>query len=86
MFKRKLGIDYVGYLFLVPFLVYLVVWKIFPMGYLSVLSFFKWDLISPPKCVGLQNYIRLLHSSKYWAAFYHTFLYIGGVLAVSVSI
>jgi len=84
--RRKLEVDYTGYLFLLPFIVYLAVWKIFPMAHLSVLSFFKWDLISPPKFAGVENYIRLANSSKYWAAFYHTFLYIGGVLVISISI
>ena len=28
MIKRKFGVDYVGYLFLLPFIVYLIVWKI----------------------------------------------------------
>ncbi|MCD6406714.1 sugar ABC transporter permease [Candidatus Aerophobetes bacterium] len=83
--KRRLGVEYVGYVFLLPFIIYLAVWKIFPMAYLSVLSFFKWDLISSPEFVGLKNYIRLAHSEKYWAAFYHTFLYIGGVLVISIS-
>lgn len=84
MFKRRVGIDYVGYLFLAPFILYLLVWKIFPMGYLGTLSFFKWDLISSPEFVSLQNYIRLFHSPKYWAAFSHTFIYIGAVLGISI--
>lgn len=86
MIKRKFGVDYVGYLFLLPFIVYLIVWKIFPMGCLSILSFFKWDLISPPEFAGGANYTRLFHSSKYWAAFYHTFLYIGSVLGISIVV
>jgi len=84
--KRGVSVEPVGYLFIAPLMLFIFLWKIFPIGYLTGLSFFRWDLISLPRFVGFQNYVKLIHSPNYWSAFFHTFIYIGAVLGISITV
>lgn len=48
------------YLLISPWLIGLVCFILGPVVASFVLGFFKWDLISPPRFVGLQNYREML--------------------------
>ena len=48
-----------GYTFLLPWLIGFLALTVGPMGYSLYLSFTSYNLFSPPKWVGLDNYIRL---------------------------
>ena len=48
-----------GYLFLLPSLIGFILFVIIPIFASLVLSFFKWDLLTPAEFVGPQNYIEL---------------------------
>lgn len=56
--KRKETIA--AYLFLLPNLLGFMVFTSLPVVFSLVLSLFDWDILSPPKFVGLGNFIRLL--------------------------
>ena len=51
---RKGEIFY-GYLFIAPFYLLFLVFQLYPMIWSFVLSFYKWNGISPKTFVGLQN-------------------------------
>jgi multiple sugar transport system permease protein len=64
-----------GYLFAAPFILGFLAFYAFPMAYSFWMSFQKWDLLSPPKFVGLANFTKLLHDpianlSLYNSAYY----------------
>jgi multiple sugar transport system permease protein len=44
------------------------------------LSFTDWDLLSAPKFVGLDNYIRIFDDPGFWVALSHTLTFIAGYL------
>ncbi|MFI6868550.1 carbohydrate ABC transporter permease [Nocardia sp. NPDC050406] len=48
-----------GALFVAPNVVAVAVFLLFPLGYSLYLSFHSWDLFSPPRFIGLDNYRRL---------------------------
>jgi multiple sugar transport system permease protein len=48
------------------------------MGATFVLSFQKWDLISPSSFVGLGNYVRLFHDQDFWVALGNTAIFAVG--------
>jgi len=54
---------------LLPTLLLLFVFFIFPLGMLFEHSLFSWDLLTPPRYVGLANYRSLWRSGELW----HTF-------------
>lgn len=67
-----------GYLFAAPFIVGFLAFTAFPMLYSIWLSFNKWDLLSPPRFVGLQNFIKMIgdpraNLSLYNSAYYTVF-------------
>jgi multiple sugar transport system permease protein len=49
-----------GYLFLIPTLAILLIFRIIPMIEAAYYSFTSYDLFSPPRFVGFKNYIDLL--------------------------
>ncbi len=67
-----------GYLFASPFIIGFLVFTAFPMAYSIWLSFHKWDLLSPPKFIGLANYVKMISDpianlSLYNSAYYTVF-------------
>ena len=67
-----------GYLFAAPFIIGFFVFIAFPMAYSIVLVFQKWDLLTPPKFVGLANIFKMLRDpianlSLYNSAYYTLF-------------
>lgn len=48
-----------GYIFLLPWLLGFFGLTLLPMGYSLYLSFTSYNIFSPPKWIGLDNYIRL---------------------------
>ncbi len=67
-----------GYLFASPFIIGFLLFTAFPMGYSIWLAFHKWDLLTPPRFVGMQNILRMFQDpvanlSLYNSAFYTIF-------------
>lgn len=59
-----------GYLFLTPFLIGLFAFTIYPFFYSLYLSFTEYDILSPAKWIGLQNYVKMLtQDQKFWTSF-----------------
>ena len=48
-----------GYLFLLPSLVGFILFVIFPIIASLALSFYKWDLLTTPEFIGIDNYVEL---------------------------
>ena len=67
-------------LFLLPALVILGTFNIYPALYSLVLSLFRWNGLTPQRdFVGLGNYARLLGSGEFWNSLKVTALYAAGV-------
>jgi multiple sugar transport system permease protein len=64
-----------GYVFLAPFLVGLGLFVLWPLLNAFWLSFHSYDLFSPPRWVGLDNYIFLLKTSDFWKSIWNTTYY-----------
>ncbi len=68
----------IAYLFIAPFLVMFALFKLYPMIYGFVVSF--WDRNSEMKLlnttfVGLENYIDVLTNRSFWQAFGHSIVF-----------
>jgi len=57
------------YWMLLPTLLLLFVFFVFPLGMLLEHSLFSWDLLTPARYVGLANYRSLLRSGELWQTF-----------------
>jgi multiple sugar transport system permease protein len=76
--RRQIGKDLQGIMYASPFLLGFVAWRVYPMAYSVWLTFQKWDLLTPARYVGLQNYATMIADSKVWLSLantaYYTFL------------
>jgi multiple sugar transport system permease protein len=72
-------------LFLIPTLVILILWNIFPLFYSLYLSFTNYSAISnkPPEWIGFANYTAILTRSNFWQSFATTGKY--ALLSVSIQ-
>ncbi|RWI49113.1 MAG: sugar ABC transporter permease [Mesorhizobium sp.] len=77
-----------GYLFLVPLIGGLLIFRFYAFGYNIWLSFTKAGAFGPPRFVGLDNYRRLLADSQLVIALYNTEKFaaiaVPGVVVVSL--
>lgn len=70
-------------IFLLPVILFLAVYVLYPIIDTFVISTYKWNGISANKTfVGLKNWKRLLADTKFWIAFWHNII----IMVVSVII
>jgi len=63
-------------LFLSPFLVFFIIFHLYPIFQGLYLSLTAWDLTSPPRFVGLANYASLRSDALFWTALRNTALFV----------
>jgi multiple sugar transport system permease protein len=73
-----------GYFFVLPALVLVGVFLLYPIGFVIYVSFFKWGILGMPTFVGLDNYLAIFRDRTFWQAVLNTVYYT--VLAVPAQI
>jgi ABC-type sugar transport system permease subunit len=88
MFQRKAGwaglslqtrLCWVGFLFVLPALLHLALFKFYPMLVALQLSFYKYDLMTPPRFTGLDNYQTVWNNPLFHQSFWVSVKYMFGV-------
>lgn len=74
------------YLMLIPTALVLAVFFFYPLGVAVHSSFFEWDLLTPPRYVGLENYRALHESGDLWRTLGTTLLVSAVVVAGSMGL
>ncbi len=64
-----------GYIFIMPFILGFIFWFLIPAIVAGYLTFQKWDLISPPKFIGLDNITHLFNDPLLLLSLKATFVY-----------
>lgn len=76
------------WLFLLPTVIGLVVFRLGPILAAFFVSFTRWNVISPPQWLGLANYRELMNSQMFWQVLRNTAVfsltYVPGVMAVGL--
>jgi len=66
-----------AFLMILPVLLFFAVFVIYPVANAFYVSLTSWDLVSPPRFIGLRNYIRLLDDENFlhsvWVTCYYSF-------------
>ena len=76
-----------AYLMLLPVLIGFTALTLYPNIWVVTLSFFKYDGITTPDFVGLENYVRLFtRDPGWWQAVRNTFLFAIGKLCIEMPI
>ena len=73
-----------GYLFLLPTILGILVFTAGPVVFSFVLSLFRWNVFSPPEWVGFTNYERMFTDSRALTGFWNSFVFV--VFAVSFQV
>ncbi|MBO0948000.1 sugar ABC transporter permease [Fibrella sp. HMF5405] len=60
------------YILITPYLLHVAVFVLFPVAFSIVLTFHSWNIISPMKYVGLDNYAHLLKDRLFWQSLWNT--------------
>ncbi len=81
---RKLLKTLNPYLYLIPALAVIIVFRFLPMLYAFRVSFFKWGMGGVERFVALGNYISILKDSNFWKAFGNTIYFSLGVVPTSL--
>ncbi|MGE5604017.1 MAG: carbohydrate ABC transporter permease [Nitrososphaerales archaeon] len=76
------GFKYTGWvlLFLLPSLLGLAIFTLVPLLASLGLTLFDWDLLTPPKFIGLGNFQALLQDETFREALLHTLTFIAGYI------
>jgi ABC-type sugar transport system permease subunit len=67
-----------GFSFVLPALIFLIVFKFLPMVWAGRLSFYDYDLIQYNEYVGFANYIGLFHDEQFLRSLFNSFYYVAG--------
>ncbi|WP_299913013.1 carbohydrate ABC transporter permease [uncultured Paracoccus sp.] len=72
--RRKEAI--VGYLFILPALIGLILFYVLPTLRAAQISMTSWNLMRPAKWVGFENYTKLWADGQFWDSMWITLLYV----------
>ncbi|MEO6060437.1 MAG: sugar ABC transporter permease [Thermoflexales bacterium] len=75
-----------GYLFILPTLVGFLVFALGPMLFSAYLSLHEWEIFSPPKFVGLDNFKFLPEDTRFTAGFVNTLKFVIAVVALNTTL
>ncbi|MFN8488040.1 MAG: sugar ABC transporter permease [Caldilineaceae bacterium] len=81
-----------GYLFISPFILGFLLWFVAPTITSIWMVFQDWNMMSPPRFIGLENFSTMFHDELFWQALKVTAIYtllsipLGTVLAFSVAL
>lgn len=70
--KQSQKKKWLPYLLVSPYLIFVMVFVVFPVLFCFYLTFNKWNIISPMKFIGIDNYSRLFHDRLFWKAIGNT--------------
>jgi len=82
--RKRRSINLTPYLFLIVPLVLFFMWVIGPMLYSLYLSMTNWDGVSPPKFIGLRNYVRLFDDPILYTALLNNVKWLVSFITVPV--
>jgi len=76
MSKNNINRNKIGYIFALPYIVHFSIFVAFPLVFSFLLVFHRWDIISPMKWVGLNNFVRLSQDFLFFKSIGNTFIFL----------
>ena len=71
---RREALD--GYIFILPWIIGFVVFIAGPMVASFLISFMRWEIVTPPAWVGVEQYHKLFNDSRFYLSLYNTAYYV----------
>jgi raffinose/stachyose/melibiose transport system permease protein len=74
-------------LMLLPCIILLIFFVLYPLGWVLRYMFFEFNGLRTPKFIGLENFVRLFtRDGDYWHSVLNTFVYAGGKLLLTIPL
>ncbi len=71
--KRRSAL--VGFAYLAPALVFVLVFTVWPFVQMLWMSLNNWSMIAPARFIGVANYVKLIHDRQFWVSLLFTLRY-----------
>ena len=80
--------DRTGYLFVLPYIIFFLLFTAYPLIFSFILVFHRWNIVGPMQWIGLGNFATLLHDPLFWKSLWNTarFLIIHIPLQITVAL
>ena len=65
-----------GYLFILPWLIGVLLLALGPMAASLGLSLTKYEILTPPRYIGMANYQRIWNDELFWVSLWNTVYYV----------
>ncbi len=75
-----------GLLLSAPYVAFLAVFSLYPIGFALVLVLLQWDLVTTPSFAGLDNLRHLAGDTRFWRAIANTFVFLAIHLPLQVVV
>ena len=72
LWETLTGEKYYKWTLIIPLLLVLAIFMLYPMIYCLFYSFHEWGMRKPPTFAGLENYRDVLRDTKFWLALFKT--------------
>jgi multiple sugar transport system permease protein len=57
---------YEGYMFIMPWILGMLLFTVGPILFAIYIGFTEWKVLTPPKFIGLKNYLDIFHDENFW--------------------
>ena len=74
--RMKINSSISSYLLVSPYLVYVLVFVLFPVGFSIFLTFHDWNIIGPMEPIGFSNYIKLFQDHYFLKSLGNTLVFL----------
>ncbi len=81
---KKKKFDFGPYLYILPALVIIFVFRLVPILLSFIVSFFDWSIVGVGKFIGLSNYAKLIYDAEFWQSLLNTFYLVIFVVPISL--
>jgi multiple sugar transport system permease protein len=78
--------EWTAYLFHAPGLIIFAIFVVYALYTSLFLSFHDWDLIQPARFVGLDNYEKALHDTRFLESLHHTAVFVIGTVVPTMAL
>ena len=78
--------EWAPYVFLAPTLLFFVIFFLLPMGFSLYLTFTRWNPLSTPEFIGLDNYFFLFRDPTFLDSIWNTLYFAFGVVLIGVPL
>lgn len=78
--------DRVGYLMVLPYVIFFILFVAYPLFFSFVLVFHRWNIVTPMKFIGLKNFIRLFSDELFFKAIFNTLIFLAIHIPLQIAV